>query len=141
MTERVIVRQNSDFEIEFEALDPNKGESAQIRPVLKIHELTPYTMMLASLGACTAIVLHTYAQNHDINLQEVELDLRYQRVFQHDCENCEDIERYDEQIEQTLSLTGDLKDNQRQKLFRVSQQCSVHKILESGIEIRSELSS
>ena len=141
MAEHVIVRQNSDWEIEFEALDPSEDESAEVRPVVKIHELTPYTMMLASLGACTAIVLHTYAQNHDINLQEVELDLRYRRVLQPDGENCEEIERYDEQIDQKVSLTGDLKNNERQKLFRVSQQCSVPQILESGIEIRSELSS
>jgi hypothetical protein len=45
MAERVIVRQNSDFEIEFEALDPSEGESAEVRPVVEIHELTPYTMI------------------------------------------------------------------------------------------------
>lgn len=139
MAEHVIVRQNSEFEIEFHALDPREGESGDVRPVVHIHELTPYTLLLASLGGCTTIVLHTYAQHHGIDLREVETHLRYKRVFQHDCENCEDIERYEEQIDQALTLTGTLTDQERQKLFHIAKQCSVHKILEAGIEIRSRL--
>jgi uncharacterized OsmC-like protein len=139
MAEHVIVRQNSKFEIEFRALDPRDPESDEIQPVVHIHELTPYSLLLASLGACTTIVLNTYAQHHDVDLQEVESRLRYRRVFQHDCENCEEIKRYEEQIDQELTLSGDLSDEDRQKLFRISKQCSVHKMLEAGIEIRSQL--
>jgi putative redox protein len=139
MAEHVIVRQNSRFEIEFRALDPRDPESDEIEPVVRIHELTPYTMLLASLGACTTIVLHTYAQHHHVDLEEVELHLRYKRVFQHDCEHCEEIERYEEQIDQELTLVGDLTDKERQKLFRISKQCSVHKLLEDGVVIRSQL--
>jgi uncharacterized OsmC-like protein len=139
MAEHVIVWQNSKFEIEFRAQDPRDPESDEIQPVVHIHELTPYTMLLASLGACTTIVLHTYAQHHDVDLEEVESRLRYKRVFQHDCENCEEIDRYEEQIDQELTLSGDLTDEERQKLFRISKQCSVHKMLEAGIEISSQL--
>jgi putative redox protein len=140
MAEHLIVRQNNKFEIEFRARDPHDPESDEIKPVTYIHALTPYTMLLASLGACTAIVLHTYAQNHDVNLQEVELHLHYERVFQDDCENCEEIERYEERITEELTLRGDLDESTRQKLFRIAHQCSVHKLMESGIEISSQLS-
>jgi uncharacterized OsmC-like protein len=139
MAEHVIVRQNNKFQIEFRAQDPRDQESGEIQPVVHIHELTPYTMLLASLGACTTIVLHTYAQHHDVDLQEVESHLRYKRVFQHDCEHCEEIERFEEQIDQELTFSGDLTNEEREKLFRISKQCSVHKLLETGIEIRSQL--
>jgi putative redox protein len=139
MAEHVIVWQNRKFEIEFRAQDPHAPESDESQPVVHIHELTPYTLLLASLGACTTIVLHTYAQNHDVALQEVESRLRYERVFRHDCENCEAIERYEEQIDQELALRGDLTDEERKKLFHISKQCSVHKMLQAGIEIHSQL--
>lgn len=139
MSEHVIVWQNSKFEIEFRAQDPRDSESGEIQQVVHIHELTPYTMLLTSLGACTAIVVNTYAQHHDVALQAVELELRYQRVFQEDCENCEEIESYNEKIDQQVTLTGDLTDGERQKLFQIARQCSIHKMLESGIEISSQL--
>jgi putative redox protein len=140
MSEHVIIRQKSNFETEFRAQDPHDPESDEIKHVIHIHQLTPYTMLLASLGACTAIVMNTYAQNHDVALNEVELHLRYQRVFQDDCENCEEIQRYEEQIDQEVTLYGDLTDEERQKLFHIAQQCSVHKMLEAGIEINTQMS-
>jgi uncharacterized OsmC-like protein len=139
MAEYLVVRQNSRFEIEFLASDPHDAESDELQPVVHIHELTPYTLLLASLGACTTIVLHTYAQHHEVDLQEVESRLRYERVFQDDCDNCEEIDRYEEQIDQELALTGDLTEEERQRLFQISKQCSIHKMLEAGIEIRSQL--
>jgi uncharacterized OsmC-like protein len=139
MAEQVTVRQNSNFETEFWASDPREPESGEIEPVVHIHELSPYTMLLASLGACTAIVLNTYSQHHDVDLEQVETHLSYERVFQDDCENCEDIDRYEEQIEETLTLIGNLTDKERKKLFQISKQCSVHKLLEDGITIRSKL--
>lgn len=139
MTEHVIVRQNSNFDTEFRAPDPSDSESDELKSVVHIHELTPYTMLLASVGACTAIVLHTYAQNHDVALQEVELDLKYKRDIQQNSENSDNIERYEEEIEEELTFTGDLTEEDRMKLFQVAKQCSIHKMLEDGIKISSQL--
>jgi uncharacterized OsmC-like protein len=141
MAEQVIVDQNSDFEIEFRAADPREEQPEEFHAVYHVHELTPYGMMLASLGACTTIVLHTYAQNHGLDLDRVRIHLRYARVFQQDCENCEDIDRYEEQFQEEISLFGDLTEQEQQKLYHIAQQCSIHKILESGIEITSKLAN
>jgi uncharacterized OsmC-like protein len=141
MAEHVIVWQNKQWEVEFRAEDPHDPQSGDLQPVVHIYEFTPYTMLLASLGSCTTIVLHTYAEHHGVDLQEVESDLRYERVFRDDCENCEEIERYEEEITQKLTFRGDLTGEERQRLFRISKQCSIHKMLEAGIGIRSELMS
>ena len=110
-----------------------------MEPVRELHELTPYGMLLVSLGTCTSIVLHTYSQNHGLGLEEVGLRLRYDRVFREDCENCERVERYEEQFEEEIALTGDLSQGEREKLFHIAHQCSVYKILKEGATVSSQM--
>jgi putative redox protein len=91
-------------------------------------------MMLASLGACTAILLHSYAGNHGVRLEQVEIRSSYDRVFAADCERCEQIGEYTEQIEAIVGFTGHLTDAERNKLFLIARHCPIHKILHDGIE-------
>lgn len=139
MTERLILRQNNRFETEFLSTDPQQPESQEFKSTTNMHELTPYGLFLAGLAGCTAIVLHTYARNHGLDLRKVELRLTYDRVFDEDCENCEEIERYTEQIDEEILLVGELDELEREKLFLVSKQCPIHKIVEDGIEVHSSL--
>jgi uncharacterized OsmC-like protein len=136
MTERVIVRQNNQFETEFLSTDPHRPESEEFKSVEHIHQLTPHGLLLAGLGGCTAILLHTYAQNHGLNLRDVELRLTYDEAFK---ENSEEIDRYLEQIEEELVLSGELAEDERNKLFMIAKQCSIHKMIEEGIHIESRL--
>jgi putative redox protein len=139
MGESVIVRQNNQFQTQVLAVDPHDPESGQFQPVEAIHHLTPYGMLLAGLGSCTAVVIHTYAQHHGVDVQEVELRLRYDRVFADDCEECESIEEYVEQIEEEILLIGDLTPAERRRLYMVSRHCPIHKMLTGGIEVKSRL--
>ena len=139
MGEKVIVRQNSQFETEILALDPHDPDAHHFYPVGDVRQLTPYGMLLAGLGSCTAVILHTYAQHHSVDLREVELRLRYDRVFADDCKDCEEIEEYREQIEAEIALSGELAPQERKRLLRVSRHCPIHKILKQGIEVQSRL--
>jgi putative redox protein len=140
MGERVIVRQNSEFETEILALDPHNPDDEQFHLVEDVRHLTPYGMLLSGLGACTAIVLHTYAQYHEVDLREVELRLEYDRVFAEDCEDCEEIQEYEEQIDEEIALVGGLAPEEHKRLLQVSKHCPIHKILTQGIEVHSRLS-
>jgi len=113
MAENVIVRQDSNYETEILGPDPHDPESQKLHSVRIIYDLTPYGMLLASLGSCTAVLLNSYAQNHGLDLQGVELRLRYERNFKNDCENCEGIDRYEEQFHEEISLTGNLTGKER----------------------------
>jgi len=139
MGESVIVRQNSDFETQVLAQDPHEPDAEQFYLAENINHLTPYGMLLSGLGSCTAIVLHTYAQHHGVDLRQVELRLTYDRTFAEDCENCETIHEYHEQIDEAIVLTGNLTPEERERLFRVSRHCPIHKMLAHGIEINSRL--
>lgn len=138
MAETVVVRQNSEFETEFLAVDPQAPESIP-QPVTHLHSVTPYGMMLTSLGACTTLVLHTYAQNQGLALEMVEIRLQYRRVFIEDCEECETIDRYDEEILEEIALSGDLSEHEREKLFRIAHHCPIYKMYRDGITVRSTL--
>lgn len=139
MGESVIVRQNSEFETEILALNPHDPDDHQFHRVEDVRYLTPYGMLLAGLGSCTAIVIHTYAQHHGVNLREVELRLSYDRVFGDDCLQCEGIDEYREQITEEIVLTGVLTPQERKRLFAVSKHCPIHKMLKSGVEVLSGL--
>jgi uncharacterized OsmC-like protein len=141
MAEKVIVRQNKLFETEILAQDPHDPEAEEFEPVAAFHQLTPYGMLLAGLGSCTAIVLHTYTQYHDVPLDEVEITLSYDRQFAEDCENCEQIDEYTEQISETINLIGELTPADKNKLHVISKHCPIHQMLLHGIEVLSQLKS
>jgi putative redox protein len=120
MSEKVIIRQKRNYETSFMSLDPDEPGADKPRPVQGIHELTPYGMVLAGLGTCTAFVVNTYAEHHGIVVDSVELKLDYRRTFKEDCEHCEAIDKYEDQINMVVSFEGNLTSQQREKLFKIS---------------------
>lgn len=137
MSEKVIFRMNRENQAEVLAADPHDPEGGELQPVEHLLGVTPYGMLLVSLGGCTGILLHSYAQNRGIPLEAVEMRLEYHRDFDDDCEKCETIEHYGEHIYATLSLEGDdLSEKDRERLWHISHQCPVHKILEEGIVVQ-----
>ncbi len=138
--ERVSVWQNSDYETMFSAPPVEEPESADLHPVQHIHELSPYGMMLASLGSCTTIVLHSYAENHGIPLRAVEIHLEYDRIFKEDCDNCETINEYKEIIREEIRFEGDLSAGDRTRLERVAHACPIYRMFLHGIEIETIIS-
>jgi len=141
MAEIVIVRQNSRLETEFLAADTEAAERAEreLHPVQAMQEMSPYGLLLVSLGACTAILLHSYARNHNVKLQEVEMRMTYGRVFATDCKECEEKDKYTEGIEAEVEFVGELSPAERNKLFLIAQHCPVHKILHNGIRTEFRL--
>ena len=138
MSERVVIYQDRSFRTEFKAADPHEEDSDQVENVLHLHELTPYGMLLASVGSCTAIVVNSYARNHDIPLKGVTVDARYDRVFAEDCDDCDPDNEYEEIIRESVDFEGDLDEKQLKRLHQVAKACSVRRLLESGIRVKTE---
>ncbi|HKJ26107.1 MAG TPA: OsmC family protein [Anaerolineales bacterium] len=135
MTEKVRIRLDNQFYLEVEAVDPEDSDADDFSAVHQIQELSPYGMMLAGVGSCTAMVVTTYAQNHDISLDEIEITLEYAREFKEDCEQCEGIERYDDNIYEAIRFQGDLSDKTREKLKKIAHQCPLEKMIGHGVTI------
>ncbi len=131
MGEKIRIQQDRDFKLAVWGPDPRNPESGEVHPVDQLHALTPYGLMLVSLGSCTTIVVHTYAQHHDIHLEQVEITLEYKRTP-------EEV-GYSEHIQEEIGFSGNLTSTEQEKLFQVSHQCSIHKMFENGIEIQSQM--
>lgn len=96
-------------------------------------------MLLASLGACTAMTLRLYARRKQWPLDRIVVELTHQRVHAEDCERCEDPARYLEQIKRRLTLVGALTDDQRRRLGEIAVHCPIHKTLYGKLQILTEI--
>lgn len=99
----------------------------------------PYQLLLASLGACTTMTLRMYADRKNWPLREARVELKHSRIHAADCADCESTEGRVDVIERRISLSGDLSDEQRQRLLEIADRCPVSKTLTSEIKVRSEL--
>ena len=99
----------------------------------------PYDLLLAGLGACTAMTLRLYADRKNLPLERVSVSLRHGKVHAADCASCETKEGMIDRIERTITLEGPLDGEQRAKLGEIADKCPVHRTLESEIEIRTVL--
>jgi len=100
---------------------------------------SPYELLLAALGACTAMTLRMYAEHKKLPLEHVTVDLRHDKIHAADCAECETREGRIDRIERVISLEGPLDDAQRAKLTEIADKCPVHRTLHSEVRIQTRL--
>jgi putative redox protein len=89
----------------------------------------PYELLLAALGACTAMTLRLYADRKGWPLEHVSVRLRHDRVHADDSRDCKSTSCRIERIERIVSLAGPLDDEQRRRLLEIAERCPVHRTL------------
>ena len=102
---------------------------------------SPYELLLASLGSCTAMTLEMYARRKAWPLEQVRITLAFDRVHVGDAENCDEPLKRVDRITRQIELLGPLDDEQRRRLVEIAGKCPVHKTLTNGPTIVDQLVS
>lgn len=97
--------------------------------------MTPYELLLAALGACTAMTLRLYAERKGWDLQDVSVELSHEKSHAKDCERCVTSEGKLDVVYRKVEITGDLDEEQRARLMEIADRCPVHRTLTGTIEI------
>ena len=100
---------------------------------------SPYDLLLAALGACTAMTVRLYADLKQLPLERVRVRLRHAKIHAQDCADCETKEGKIDRIEREISLQGALDETQRAKLMEIADKCPLHRTLNSELSIVSRL--
>ena len=99
----------------------------------------PYELLLAALGACTAMTLRMYAARKEWPLTTVQVRLTHEKIYAGDCGECKSKEGMLDLIKREILLIGELSHDQRQRLVEIANGCPVHKTLTSGVRIETGL--
>ena len=85
----------------------------------------PYDLLLASLGACTAITLRMYADRKGWPMESLEVGLRLHGIEE-------------KKIDRTLTIVG-LDDEQRARMADIAERTPVTLTLKNGLPIDTRL--
>jgi putative redox protein len=100
---------------------------------------SPYDLVVAGLGACTAMTLRMYAERKGWPLQRVTVSLKHDKIHAEDCETCETKEGRVDRIQRRIAIEGSLDREQRSKLLAIADRCPVHRTLEGEVLVTTEL--
>lgn len=89
----------------------------------------PFDLVMAGLGACTAMTLRMYAERKGLALTHLSVALSHAKV------EVDGVVR--DRIERTITLAGELTPEQRQRLLEIANKCPVHRALTQSFVIES----
>jgi len=98
--------------------------------------MTPYQFVAAGLGACTSMTIRMYARRRKMALDHVSVDVTHDRVHAQDADGRNaPLDTFTRRI----ALSGDLDDADRERLLEIANKCPVHKTLDGGARVVTEL--
>lgn len=87
---------------------------------------TPYDLLCAALGACTAMTVRMYARRKELPLRRVRVCVGHARTTGADPPDG---------FLREVALEGDLTDEQRSRLIEIAERCPVHASLKRGARV------
>ena len=92
----------------------------------------PFELVLAGLGACTAMTLRMYANRKGMPLERVTVKLRH-------LQRATAGKGLSDRFERLITLEGDLSSDDRQRLLEIADRCPVSQTLKRASDIDTRL--
>ena len=100
---------------------------------------SPYEFLSAGLAACTVMTIQMYARRKKWEVENVTCNINYSKDHAIDCAHCEDNAAKIDNFTREIKLTGNLSEEQKNKLLEIADKCPVHKTLHSKTQIITKL--
>lgn len=123
------VQEISAGDHQFRADEPTSFGGTDVAP-------DPYDYLMASLGACTSMMVGLQARKRKWPLQDINVSLRHSKIHAKDCEECLTEDGMIDRIELGVELTGPLSAQQRNELMKTAATCPIHRALNGEINVR-----
>jgi uncharacterized OsmC-like protein len=96
----------------------------------------PHDYLMASLGACTSMMVGLQARKRKWPLENIRVSLRHSRIHANDCGECVTEDGMIDRIEVAVELTGPLTAEQHSELMKTAGTCPIHRALKGEINVR-----
>jgi len=96
----------------------------------------PHDYLMASLGACTSMMVGLQARKRRWPLENIDVSLKHSRIQAKDCEECVTEDGMIDRIEVAVEPTGPLTAEQLGELMKTAATCPIHRALKGEINVR-----
>ncbi len=100
---------------------------------------SPYDFLSAGLAACTVMTINMYARRKEWPVEAVEVQVVHGKIHAKDCADCETTEGKIDRFERQIAFSGELSEEQVQRLLEIADRCPVHLTLHREVKVDTRL--
>jgi uncharacterized OsmC-like protein len=97
--------------------------------------MTPYELLLASIGSCKAITMRMYAERKGLPLEDVSIELEHSKIPAEECIDSETKTGKIDKIDIRVSIKGNLTEEQKARILEIGEKCPVQRTILSEIKL------
>jgi putative redox protein len=92
----------------------------------------PHDLLSSALAACTALTLELYVRRKGFAVTAIDVTVEHEEAKASDGRTHYILKR-------TVSISGAVSDEEKQRMLQIANKCPIHRILESEVAIHSAL--
>ncbi len=104
---------------------------------------SPYDYLAAALGTCTSMTMRMYADFKKFDVGKISVAVSHKKIHAKDCQECTDEERAGggkiDVFERKIEVEGLDDPELSEKLLKIADKCPVHKTLENGAKVETNI--